>query len=1275
MQNEGIVRTRSWTPDESRLFAELARRALVAILDEDGKALRAHQSDGFLVELDERDDRVRLRVELRAHSARLALDPLRIDSHLWRHTWALEVSRADGQGTPAILTPGQPIWIADAAGSALTLDLRVQRLAILRDGYDPIPVADVAFHRHTQQSSITERAGPLSFTAATERELSPWWEIDLGGYYFVARMRLRVATTGLASGARLRLTAYTFPAKAGGAPPNSFTVCQQIAERLADDQVIDVNGEIVPARFVRISVEPLASSEGSVLEVTGVEIIAAEPFADTLRATMRRAFALHHDQPLFMRRVEDAYEPWLRYDEVYRSAMAFGRSLGRRLVGRDPRALTMVVITVNRPEWVMCDLVAIERGWTLVPLSAGDADDRLADVLRRLRPSVLVCEARNQARFGSMIASDCALVVVAEPGVELDANTLCFDRLVREASPEEVSTTEPDDAQTFTILFTSGSTGAPKGAMRTRAGMLAIMKSYGLSVRPRHLSFQPLSHLSERMFMPWKLVAGGEIAFSQGGEHLAEELRLFGPTELGSVPRLFDVLYRRYKRRLAGLVKAEPETSLSLHERTALAEARGAYGPRLRAISVGSAPVSAEVLAFLKRCFDDLWCMEGYGTTELGTIAMDGRIAAGVEVRLAPLSGVDRERGAPEQGEILVRSAHVISGYLGEDGLPVSVLDADGFFATGDLGERAADGSVRVIGRLGNAVKLAHGEFVSAERVETALATARGVDRIFVHAASGAPGVSALVFASGTEAASELLAILRTHGQRAGLSAWELPRGVLLAPEPATQESGLLTASGKLARSEISARFGVRLSALAQGAGPDETLTASEGQELELDVGPRVLRIVSRALGRELDLHTPLAAAGVDSLAAGEILAALSEELGREVPLSTWFQAGDLADLVARVATFWAPQGRANEALIQKDHQRRRFTKAAKRFKQLRSVLLTGATGLLGSHLLEALLKHTDAEVVCLVRGEGETQARHRLLRVLEGYEIPLGAPARVHVIAGDLRLGLPALGDVNVVLHAAAEVSWLSPYERLRGPNVLGTLALLDLGRPMHFVSTISAAPADGDESTTLSFEAAASGVPYGLSKWIAEEHVRRAGEDGLPVAIYRPAMIAAHAVRAVANPDDYVHRYLASVIELGLYLDRDDVRLDMTPVDFVAEGIVRLLVAKPMGEGDTTHLVNIDQSPTYASVGRALLAGGFEVRPVGYAEFRAALLSRRCRLHALASFFPASGDVLRMGPWPCERSKRSLAQAGVVAPRIDDDYIVRVAQRLRPRAFSPEG
>lgn len=348
-------------------------------------------------------------------------------------------------------------------------------------------------------------------------------------------------------------------------------------------------------------------------------------------------------------------------------------------------------------------------------------------------------------------------------------------------------------------------------------------------------------------------------------------------------------------------------------------------------------------------------------------------------------------------------------------------------------------------------------------------------------------------------------------------------------------------------------------------------------------------------------------------------------------------------------------------------------------------MLLTGATGLLGAHLLEALVARTTARIVCLVRAGSDEAAAERVRVTLARHEIPCPDGSRWSALAGDL--AAPELGleldawhelaaSTDAILHAGATVSWLQAYETLRAPNVLGTHELLRLARserkkPFHFVSTISTAPADGDEATRLPFEEARTGGGYGLTKWVAEHLVRRAGERGHPVAVYRPAMITGHSRRGPGNPDDYVNRYLRACAEAGRYLDSSSERLDMTPVDYVAGGIVALMMANPEG-GAIHHLTNLDQSMTYGELGRAMDRAGFPCAPSDYAAFRvAAVEPRESPLRPLAAYFPEHGAALPMGPWPSEKTRAALAQLGVVCPPVDDRLIAAYLASLVRRGL----
>jgi thioester reductase-like protein len=449
----------------------------------------------------------------------------------------------------------------------------------------------------------------------------------------------------------------------------------------------------------------------------------------------------------------------------------------------------------------------------------------------------------------------------------------------------------------------------------------------------------------------------------------------------------------------------------------------------------------------------------------------------------------------------------------------------------------------------------------------------------------------------------------------------------------------------------------------------------------------KLAAVVGGVVGRSVDPDEPLHTGGmaVDSLVAAEVLSAAGAALGREIPLGLWFEARSLADLAQRLdrGTLGARAPAFDLPARDRDLDLPAPAAGAGRVP-FETVVLTGATGLLGAHLLESLVARTRARVVCLVRAASDEAAVARVYATLDRYRIPCPARERWTALAADLAvpgLGMaPAerlalAGEADAILHAGAEVSWIHPYEKLRAPNVLGTLEVLSLATaqrrvPVHFVSTISTAPGVGDETTTLSFERARAGGGYGLTKWIAEHLVKRAAGEGHPAAVYRPAMIAGHSKRGHGNPDDYVNRYLRACVTSGRYLDLPGERLDMTPVDFVADGIVALMTAHPEG-GSTYHLTNVEQSMTYRALGEAIAGAGYACAPASYAAFvEAAVKPKGSPLAPLASYFPAAGFALGMGPWPSGTTREALAALGVVCPKVDARLVATYLAVLAPSA-----
>lgn len=242
-----------------------------------------------------------------------------------------------------------------------------------------------------------------------------------------------------------------------------------------------------------------------------------------------------------------------------------------------------------------------------------------------------------------------------------------------------------------------------------------------------------------------------------------------------------------------------------------------------------------------------------------------------------------------------------------------------------------------------------------------------------------------------------------------------------------------------------------------------------------------------------------------------------------------------------------------------------------------RGILLTGATGFLGRWIARELLDTSDATLLCLVRG-GEKGAQERLARSLRTAGVdPAAVGGRVVAIEGDLtlpRLGLSRdefdslAAEVDAICHAAASVNWIHSYASLRAANVLGTGELLRLAiahhAHFHFVSSIStcystAAPGQVDESYEALPHLRGLHLGYAQTKAVAEALVTQAAGHGLPVTIYRPALISGHSQQSDFNADDLLSLLIRGCVRMGAAPDLDWT-LDVLPVEEVARRIVAL-------------------------------------------------------------------------------------------------------------------
>jgi len=682
-----------------------------------------------------------------------------------------------------------------------------------------------------------------------------------------------------------------------------------------------------------------------------------------------------------------------------------------------------------------------------------------------------------------------------------------------------------DDADPLALLiYTSGSTGAPKGAMLTER---LVADYWRASTSERWgqrgtepaivLGFMPMSHIMGRAILYMALARGGTVYFVAGSDlsTLLDDLALVRPTQLAFVPRIWEMLFQRFQSEVQH--RAADGADRTTLEHRVLAEMReNLLGGRFLAAMTGSAPMSAEMRAWAESLLD-LHLVDGYGATEAGSVAVDGRVrrppVLDYELVDVPELGYFHTDRPYPRGELVIRSETLIPGYYKRADVTAEVFDSDGAYHTGDIFAETGVDQLVYLDRRSFVLKLSQGEFVTVSKVEAVLAESPLVRQIFVYGNSTRSYLLAVVVPT-TDAAERtdgdidalkpsVRESLQQVARSAGLQSYEIPRDVLIDLRPFTPENGLLTGIRKLARPKLKEYYGPRLEQLYTELARAEV---DELRALRAGVGDRpTLETVVRAAAALLGAATPdvrpdahFTDLGGDSLSALTFAQLLREIFAVEVPVG--FLIGPATDLRAVAdyidrqhrgadrPTFAAVHGahatevHAGDLTLDKFLDTRTLAGAPDLpgpSPVVRTVLLTGATGFLGRYLaLEWLerLARTGGTLICLVRAEDDSAARARLDRTFDAGDPKLSAHYRelaaghLDVIAGDkgeADLGLDhatwqRLADtVDAIVDPAALVNHLLPYSQLFGPNVVGTAELIRLAittkqKPYTYISTI---------------------------------------------------------------------------------------------------------------------------------------------------------------------------------------------------------------------------
>lgn len=431
------------------------------------------------------------------------------------------------------------------------------------------------------------------------------------------------------------------------------------------------------------------------------------------------------------------------------------------------------------------------------------------------------------------------------------------------------------------LMFSSGSTGTPKGLKVTGSRWLRDVDDACFSRPHVEISMFPAAWGADKLTVWRSMLNGGSVAFCRPGlGTLFADLQAARPAQVLLVPlmaaALRDEARAAYARELAAATAAGEVAHVAATRASAAAATRAyaCLGGNVRQLGLGGAAVPPDLSAWLR---STLPCtvIEAYGTSESAGIASDGKLIQGVQVRLIsrPELGYTPEDKPLPRGEIAVKSPLQVArdDWLCSEEEAAAVAARylpDGWFLTGDLGALLPDGrNIVILGRVGGLSKLANGQFLSPERVESVLGGEADIIAQACVLPTPANDAAAVVVALAAGAdRSSVAARVRAACSRANLAAHERPALVVVADEAFTPGNGLLTSNGKLNRAAISARFKAALQAAADAAvGTDasasEASAASadgDADSLSTDSDPSavfgsVLRRVHAAIAAVLD--------------------------------------------------------------------------------------------------------------------------------------------------------------------------------------------------------------------------------------------------------------------------------------------------------------------------------------------------------------------------------------------------------------------------------------
>ncbi|MDV6251362.1 AMP-binding protein [Vibrio sp. EA2] len=498
------------------------------------------------------------------------------------------------------------------------------------------------------------------------------------------------------------------------------------------------------------------------------------------------------------------------YAEVADQALKLVSAL--RKLGVNPGD-KVALISKNCAEWFICDLAMMLGDYVSVPIFPTAGADTIEYCLTHSESKAIIGGKLDDAKATQQVINEMSdLISIALP---YNTAPMCQYQYTELVANEVPSVERPQhyDDKLMSLVYTSGTSGLPKGAMLTYGAfswsVQQLINHIGIQPNDRLFSYLPLAHITERVYIFGSSIMGGvPTAFPESLDTFIEDVKMHRPTLFISVPRLWTLFQQRIQDKL-------PQKSLNILLKIPFANslikkklAVGLGLDQARVLGCGSAPVSPALLKWYHSV--GLNITEAWGMTEsfaystinypfradkIGTV---GNAGPGIELKIA------------DDSEIMVRSHGLFSGYYKNDIATQESFDSEGWLHTGDIGAIDSDGYLTIQGRKKDTFKTAKGKFVSPVPIEKKLFEYSRIEMMCL-IGLGLPGPILLVvphdfphFDKERYERSTRKVIERMNQE---LASHEQIKGVLMIKDPWTIDNGILTPTLKIKRHVLEQKY------------------------------------------------------------------------------------------------------------------------------------------------------------------------------------------------------------------------------------------------------------------------------------------------------------------------------------------------------------------------------------------------------------------------------------------------------------------------------------